>query len=443
MERLKYIIPALVWMRGYSSSMLAADLVAGMVVTMMLIPQSLAYAMLIGLPAEVGLYASIFPLVLYAAFGSSRILSVGPVALVSLMTMTALGSVVKQGQATYLEGAITLALLSGVYLLLMGLFRLGFVAKFLSHTVISGFISASGIVIAMSQFGHVLGISAAGETLPEIVQALLNSPSSIDLFAILIAAWIASFLLWAKYLLPSLLVKRFNILEKNALLASRGSSVLGLLVAIAVTWLFGLEERGLALVGSIPAGLPPFAVPNINFELIELLWLPAFGITLIGYVESISVGKTLAAKHQQKIDSNQELIGLGAANIASAFSGAFPVTGGISRSVVNYDAGAVTQAASIFAAIGIALASIVLAPVLYYLPKAALAATIIVSVLSLVDLKILLFQQFQDTQTAQVGNLLQCIQVLNINPTLSLYFNQECGLTMLFLKQILQKTMCI
>jgi len=190
-------------------------------------------------------------------------------------------------------------------------------------------------------------------------------------------------------LLPSLLVKRFNILEKNALLASRGSSVLGLLVAIAVTWLFGLEERGLALVGSIPAGLPPFAVPNINFELIELLWLPAFGITLIGYVESISVGKTLAAKHQQKIDSNQELIGLGAANIASAFSGAFPVTGGISRSVVNYDAGAVTQAASIFAAIGIALASIVLAPVLYYLPKAALAATIIVSVLSLVDLKIL------------------------------------------------------
>lgn len=417
MHWLKRQIPAFDWLSEYNRTTFAADLVAGLVVTMMLIPQSLAYAMLIGLPAEVGLYASIFPLVLYAFFGSSRILSVGPVALVSLMTMTALSSVVEQGTASYLEGAIILALLSGVYLLLMGIFRLGFVAKFLSHTVISGFISASGIVIAMSQLGHVLGVDTSGETLPQLLSSLFQSGNKVNMYSMLIAAWIASFLLWAKYLLPGILVRRAGFQEKTSLLASRGSSVIGLLVAICITWALSLEDKGLALVGTIPAGLPTLMLPTLNLELIKLLWLPALGITIIGYVESISVGKTLAAKNQQKIDSNQELIGLGAANIGSAFSGAFPVTGGISRSVVNYDAGAATQAASWFAAAGIALASILLAPVLYYLPKAALAATIIVSVLSLVDLKILKktwkfsFSDFSAVVATIIGTL-----VLGVEP---------------------------
>ncbi len=380
-------LPAAAWLRDYNTSTFKADMVAGVVVTMMLIPQSLAYALLAGLPAETGLYASIFPLIAYAVFGSSRALSVGPVAVVSLMTMVALSKIVEQGSVDYISVATALALLTGGFLLLMGTFRLGFIANFLSHTVVSGFITASGILIALSQLRHIVGISAHGDTAPEILRTLAANMTTINGTTAAIGLLVLVFLFWARSGVAPLLTQR-GLTQNNAALIAKAAPVIGVVTTIFCVWYWRLDLQGVAIVGTIPTGLPRIAMPQISFALIEQLWLPALSIAIIGYVESVSVGKTLAAKKRTNIDTNQELFGLGAANVASAISGGFPVTGGLSRSVVNYDAGAVTQAASIYAAIGIAFASLYLTPALYFLPKATLAATIIVAVLSIVDLAI-------------------------------------------------------
>jgi len=380
-------LPAAGWLRDYNTSTFKADMVAGVVVTMMLIPQSLAYALLAGLPAETGLYASIFPLIAYAVFGSSRALSVGPVAVVSLMTMVALSKIVEQGSVDYISAATALALLTGGFLLLMGTFRLGFIANFLSHTVVSGFITASGILIALSQLRHIVGISAHGDTAPEILRTLAANMTTINGTTAAIGLLVLVFLFWARSGVAPLLTQR-GLTQNNAALIAKAAPVIGVVTTIFCVWYWRLDLQGVAIVGTIPTGLPRIAMPQISFALIEQLWLPALSIAIIGYVESVSVGKTLAAKKRTNIDTNQELFGLGAANVASAISGGFPVTGGLSRSVVNYDAGAVTQAASIYAAIGIAFASLYLTPALYFLPKATLAATIIVAVLSIVDLAI-------------------------------------------------------
>ena len=381
-------LPISLSLRGYNRSSLKADLVAGAVVAMMLIPQSLAYALLAELPAETGLYASIFPLIAYALFGSSRTLSVGPVALVSLMTMVALSKVVEPGSADYLSAAIALALLTGGMLLLMGLFRLGFIANFLSHTVVSGFITASGILIALSQLRHIFGVAADGDTIPQILSSLLANLSAVNHVTAAIGLLVLVFLFWARAGVEPLLT-RVGIERNSAALIAKAAPVIGVIATILCVWLWRLDDLGVAIVGTIPSGLPILAWPSISFELLQQLWLPALSIALISYIESVSVGKTLAAKKRTSINPNHELIGLGAANVASAFSGAFPVTGGLSRSAVNFDAGAATQMASIFAAIGIALASLFLTPAMYFLPKATLAATIIVAVLSIVDFSML------------------------------------------------------
>ena len=381
-------LPISSWLQDYNRQSLKGDLVAGAVVAMMLIPQSLAYALLAGLPAETGLYASIFPLIAYALFGSSRTLSVGPVALVSLMTMVALSRVVEPGSADYLSAAIALAMLTGGILLLMGLFRLGFIANFLSHTVVSGFITASGILIALSQLRHIVGVSAHGDTVPQILSSLVANLDGFNPVTAAIGLLALVFLFWARSGAEPLL-KKVGFSGDNASLISKAAPVMAVITTILCAWLWHLDDQGLAIVGTIPQGLPTLAWPNISLELLQQLWLPALSIALIGYIESISVGKSLAAKKRASINPNNELIGLGAANLASAFSGAFPVTGGLSRSVVNFDAGAATQAASIFAAIGIGLASLFLTPALYFLPKATLAATIIVAVLSIVDFSML------------------------------------------------------
>ncbi|WP_227718198.1 SulP family inorganic anion transporter [Microbulbifer sp. Q7] len=382
------VVPAVTWLRGYSLAALHKDLLAAVIVTIMLIPQSLAYALLAGLPAEVGLYASIAPLVAYALFGSSRTLSVGPVAVASLMSAAALGQVAAQGTADYLSAAVLLALLSGLFLLLLGILRLGFLANFLSHPVISGFITASGILIAFSQLKHLMGVSAHGDNLPELLHSMYAGLGSINLYTLLLGAGVVAFLFWSRRGAVALL-QRCSLSRNAAALVVKAAPVVGVIVTVLLASGFDLESRGVKLVGEIPSGLPSFGWPSFSLALIQQLWMPAVMISIIGYVESISVGKTLGAKRRQKVDMNQELIGLGAANMAAGVSGGFPVTGGFSRSVVNFDAGAETQLASVFTAIGIALAAIFLTPFLYYLPKATLAATIIVAVLSLVDFSIL------------------------------------------------------
>jgi SulP family sulfate permease len=382
------LFPIFVWASRYNKQTFASDIIAAVIVTIMLIPQSLAYAMLAGLPAEVGLYASITPLVAYAILGTSSTLSVGPVAITSLMTASALAEIAQQGSADYLSAAITLAALSGLMLLGFGLLRLGFLANFLSHTVVSAFITGSAIIIALSQVSHLFGTKSAGDNIFELLGSLSSGLQNANGYTLLLGVGVLAFLYLARKQGVDTLVK-LGLSQTNSQLAAKAAPVVGVLLTIAITYQFGLERQGVAVVGSIPRGLPQLTMPDFSLELIKMLLLPAALISIIGYVESISVGRTLGAQKRERVNSNQELVGLGAANLASAFSGAFPVTGGFSRSVVNFDAGARTQASSIFTAILIALVSLFLTPFLYYLPKATLAATIIIAVLALVDFSVI------------------------------------------------------
>lgn len=386
--RLKSYFPILDWGRRYNRQSLTSDLIAAVIVTIMLIPQSLAYALLAGLPPEVGLYASVLPLVAYAIFGTSSALAVGPVAVVSLMTATAVGRVASEGSMDYASAAIVLALLSGVMLTLMGLFRLGFVANFLSHPVISGFITASGLIIATSQVGGLLGIKTEGHALPELLVSIYKNVGNINFHTVAVGAVALTLLLWIRLDLKNWLT-RFGLGKGVATIIVRAGPVL--VVFLTMAWSAGMDlaSKGVSLVGEVPQGLPMLSLPNVSLDLVQQLALPALVISIVGFVESISVAQTLAAKRRERITPNQELIGLGASNIAAAIGGGYPVTGGFARSVVNFDAGAATPAAGAFTAIGIAGATVLLTPFLAILPKATLGATIVLAVLTLVDFSIL------------------------------------------------------
>ncbi|WP_116809897.1 SulP family inorganic anion transporter [Steroidobacter cummioxidans] len=379
-------LPAVSWLRGYDRSNFTGDLFAALIVTLMLIPQSLAYAMLAGLPPQIGLYASIAPLIAYAAFGSSRTLSVGPVAVVSLMTAAAAGKIAGSGSASYVEAALVLALLSGVVLLAMAVLRLGFLATFLSHPVISGFITAVAVLIAASQLKHLLGVDAEGDTLIQLSPALIEAAPRANLPTVAIGLIATVFLFWARHGLKPLLL-RFNVRERIADSLAKAGPVAAIIATTLVVALADLREQGVHVVGSVPAGLPPLSLPRFDSTAWAQLLPAAALISLIGFVESISVAQTLAARRRQRVDANKELVGLGAANVAAAITSGYPVTGGFARSVVNFDAGARTQLASVFTAAGIALVAVLFTPLFRNLPQAALAATIIVSVLSLIDLE--------------------------------------------------------
>lgn len=384
--KLARYLPILEWGRGYGGVTLTNDLVAAAIVTIMLIPQSLAYAMLAGLPPEIGLYASILPIIAYALFGTSRALAVGPVAVISLMTLTAASAVAPPGTPDFIAAALILALLSGLILIVMGVLRLGFLANLLSHPVVSGFITASGIIIATSQLKSVLGITASGEAMPELVTTLIENAKDTNLYTLAIGVIATGFLFWVRKGLKPLLVG-FGLAARPADLVAKAGPIVAVALSILAVIAFDLEAKGVKVVGSIPQSLPPFTVPLFDAELWQRLAIPALLLSIIGFVESVSVAQTLAAKKRQRIVPDQELIGLGAANVAAAFSGGYPVTGGFARSVVNFDAGAETPAAGAFTAVGILLAALFLTPLLASLPIATLAGTIIVAVLSLVDFK--------------------------------------------------------
>jgi SulP family sulfate permease len=384
-EALRHAMPVLDWGRTYGRESLSSDLLAAVIVTIMLIPQSLAYALLAGLPPEAGLCASILPLVAYTVFGTSRALAVGPVAVISLMTASAAGEIAQQGSIDYATVTILLAFMSGLLLTLMGVFRLGFVANFLSHPVISGFITASGLIITASQLKHILGIRAEGENLAALVGGLATHIGETNVPTLIIGVASTAFLFWSRTRLkPSLVARGWR--PRPADMLSKAAPVAAVAITTFLAWALALPEQGVRIVGQIPQGLPPLTLPSADLSLWRQLAASAVLISLIGFVESISVAQTLAARKRQRIIPNQELIGLGAANIAASLSGGYPVTGGFSRSVVNSDSGAETPAAGAFTAAGIVLAALVLTPLLYFLPQATLAATIIVAVLSLVDL---------------------------------------------------------
>jgi sulfate permease, SulP family len=381
-------VPILEWGRSYTRETFVSDGVAALIVTIMLIPQSLAYALLAGLPPEVGLYASVAPLLLYAVFGTSRVLAVGPVAVVSLMTAAAIGEHAVPGSANYWAFAITLAFMSGAMLLLMGVLRLGFLANFLSHPVISGFISASGLLIAVSQLKTLMGVKADGHNFVELVIALVRQSPNTHLLTLTLGLAATLFLFWVRKGLKPLLVS-WGMGAKAADVLAKAGPVAAIAVTTALTWAFDWQSQGLKIVGSVPQGLPPLTLPQWDLATWKVLAVPALLISVVGFVESVSVGQTLAAKRRQRIEPDQELVALGASNLSASLSGGFPVTGGFARSVVNFDAGAQTPAAGVYTAVGITLASLLLTPALYYLPQATLSATIVVAVLSLVDFGIL------------------------------------------------------
>lgn len=379
--------PALVWLRSYSGEYFSGDLLAAIIVVIMLIPQSLAYSMLAGLPAEMGLYAGIIPLLVYALLGTSRVLSVGPVAIMSLMTAAALGTL-GLAPEQYIVAAMTLAFMSGALLILLGFLQLGFVANFMSHPVVTGFVTASALIIALSQVQHLLGISSHGYTLFELLLSLWESVHQLSNVTVALAVPTLLWLFWSRKGVAKILMK-IGVSYSTAVLIGRFCPIFAVTFTTLITWGFDLDAKGIAIVGNVPAGLPEFTVPSFSLETWKMLGGSAILIATIGFVESISLAQGLAAKRRERIDPDQELIGLGAANVATSFFGGFPVAGGFSRSAVNYDAGAATPAAGLYAALFMTLATLFFVPYLEYLPRATLAATIIAAIWSLVDLKIL------------------------------------------------------
>ena len=304
------------------------------------------------------------------------------------MTGAALSSVAVTGTETYLQAALILSLLSGGMLVIMGLLKMGFFSNFLSHPVISGFLTASGILIAASQLGSLLGVESSGFTLVERLVTLVPNLATFNLPTLLIGSGTLLFLIvmrrHGKAALHSVGLPR-----TLADLIAKAGPVFAVVITTLVTWYWQLGDKGVSVVGQIPGGLPALSFPLGDYSLWRALVIPALLISLVGFVESVSMGQMLAAKRRQRISPNQELVGLGASNLAAGLSSGMPVTGGLSRTVINYDAGAQTPAAGAFAALGIALVTMSFTGWLYYLPIATLAATITVSILTLVDIPML------------------------------------------------------
>lgn len=369
--RLERLIPAAGWLRRYRREDLPRDLSAGLVVAVMLIPQGMAYAMLAGMPPVAGLYAATVPLFAYALFGSSRQLAVGPVALVSLLTISAVSQLAPTGTAEFAALAALLALLVGALQTLMGFVRAGFLANFLSHAVVSGFTSAAAILIGLSQLQHLLGVplEADGPIHALLWEALSRfgeaSPATLMVGLAGIALLVASRRLAPRFPAPLLLVA----------------------AATLAAYLLDLPEAGVAIVGQVPGGLPRLALPSLNASALGALLPAAITIAFVGFMESLAVAKSLAARERYSVDANRELVGLGVANLAAGVFSAFPVTGGFSRSAVNYQAGARTPLASMVTALLITLTLLFFTPLFTFLPRTVLAAIVIVAVAGLIDLR--------------------------------------------------------
>lgn len=369
---LKRALP--LWLLDYRRGFLPKDGVAGIVVTMMLIPQSMAYAIVAGLPAQYGMYASILPLIAYALLGTSMTMAVGPVAVTSLMTASALRALAEPGSSEYIAAAAVLAFLSGTLLLLFGLLRFGFIAKLLSNPVVSGFTSGSSLLILIGQIDPLLGLHSAGGTAMDTLVGTLEGLRNLHWPTALVGAGVMIVLLLAR-------------IPPSQSLWLKLVPMLALLLAVAFGSALELHEKfGVAVVGSIAPGLPPLRWPALRGEHIDTLLFPAFTIALINFVSSISVAQALALRRKERINPDAELRALGAANVASAFSAGFPISGGFARSLVNFAAGAQTPLAGVVSALLMALVVNFAGGLFKELPIAVLAATIIVAVAPAIDI---------------------------------------------------------
>jgi sulfate permease, SulP family len=383
---LRRFFPITDWLFHYQREYLVGDLLAGVIVAIMLVPQSMAYALLAGLPPEIGLYAGIAPLLIYGLLGTSRTLAVGPVAMASLLVIAGLSPLAEPGTAEYVQLAFTLALLVGIIRAVMGLVRLGFLVNFLSHPVLSGYTSAAALIIGFSQLKHLLGfpIPRSENFFALVFYALRYIAQSNPVTLIIGMGSIALLLYFQKALGGQL--RRWDVREPWIMPITKSAPLVVVAVTTLLVWGLGLHNRaGVQIVQDVPAGLPPLTMPTMDLATWQTLLPIALIISFVGYMESISVAKALASRRREKVDANQELVALGVANVGAAFTGGYPVNGGFSRSVVNFNAGANTGLASLITAVLVAITVVFLTPFFYFLPHAALAAIIMVAVFGLID----------------------------------------------------------
>ena len=366
------IFPALKWLKTYHPTHFKADVVAALIVLAMLVPQGMAYAMLAGLPPVMGIYASILPMIIYAFTGSSTTLSIGPVAIISMMVFSALQPLFAVGSTAYIEAACLLAIMVGIISLILGLFRFGFLIQLISHPVIKSFIIASALLIALGQFKFLLDIPLQTNNIPEFIGSLVNNFHHISFLSVGVSLAAISILVF----LPKWV--RSDFLNKTI-------PLLLVLSSIIVVYAFSLDQHGLKTVGIIPTGLPSFHFPTWNFDLVQKLLPSAFIIAMISFVESLAIAQATALQKRDDLNSNQELIALGLANIAAGINMGFAVSGSLSRTVVNSDAGAKTPMSGVMSSLLMIAVSLYFTSFFQNLPLTILAATIFVSIWKLVS----------------------------------------------------------
>lgn len=355
---------------NYNRSSFRADIYAGLITAIMLIPQAMAYSLLAGLRPIQTLYACLLPLVAYAVVGNSKYLAIGPVALLSMMNFGIVSQYARVGSAEFAEMSVLLAFMVGVCKLMFWLFRAGFIADWLSHAVISGFVSAAALLIAISQLEHLLGLQMErnSNVFVLLYKVVLQLPQMNG--AVLGLACCSCVVL--------LLCKKYRPRFPRALMVVVGGGF--------IFWLLGLQRYGVSSVGEIPSGLPTLWIPHFSFVKIQQLLPGAVAIALVGYIESLSLGKSFAARNQEQIDPNREWLGLGVANLVAACSGAMVVAAGFSRSAVQTDAQPKTRAVGLYTAFFVALVLTCLSSVIAIVPKASLASLVFVASLRLIDI---------------------------------------------------------
>lgn len=368
---MKQFFPILNWLPNYQKQWLSGDIFAGLTVGVMLIPQGMAYALIAGLPPVYGLYASVVPQLIYAIFGTSRQLSVAPVAMDSLLVATGVSVMAMEGSEAYVTYAIMLAFFMGAAQLILGLIRMGFITNLLAKPVISGFTSAAALIIGLNQLKYLLGVEI--EKSNQVVNILINAVRSIG------ETHILTFAIGVVGIVLIKLLKKHYPKVPGALMVV----VLGILAVSG----FGLADQGVSIVREVPKGLPSFFMPDLSIETVQKLLPLSLTIAVVAFMEAYSVAKAIEAKRRDyKVMPNQELIALGASNVVGAFFQSYPVTGGFSRSAVNHQAGANTPLSSIISAVLVGLTLLFLTPLFYNLPHAVLASIIMVAVSGLVDL---------------------------------------------------------
>lgn len=368
---LKHLFPILSWLPNYKRRYLGGDVAAGLTVGIMLIPQSMAYAMVAGLPPVYGLYAALMPQAVYALMGTSPQLNVGPVAMDSLLVAAGLGALSLSGVDEYIAMALLLAFFVGCIQIALGLLKMGFLVNFLSKPVISGFTSAAALIIGSSQLSHLLGVDISRSSkIQHILTGVATEIGETNLFALAIG-------------LSAILL----ILIMRKISRKIPAALIMVILSILAVYVLKLHTKGVTIVAEIPSGLPAFELPKFDYVTLKNLFPIALTLALVAFMEATSVAKTMENKHGNEVRANQELIALGTSNLIGALFKSYPATGSFTRTAINDLSGAKTGLANLISTIVITLTLLFLTPLFYYLPNTVLAAIILVAVFGLVDIR--------------------------------------------------------